>query len=200
MQCTSAPVLVCLVLKLSGYTNPEWHDRGARGEYHASWIPVKVPQAIVVPGRYAPQAWILLKQHCCGLEEEQEVWAEEHVILYYDGMTVSLLQEHFVQCPLVVLAQPSMPRLQTSRKHLAWVCAKITHTLTPSDADQLASPHMLTACTRQDCRVMLCRLLAAVWQYGLEHHGLANSAYQQEPSLVCDNARATCAAAKQFTC
>lgn len=66
------------------------------GLYHACRVPVKGPQAIVIPGGDAPEAWVLVQKDSCSLEEEEEVWAEQHVILHYDGMTVALLQEHFV--------------------------------------------------------------------------------------------------------
>ena len=79
--------------------------------YHAHGVPVKVLQPVVIPGGDAPQAGVLLQQHSCCSEEVQEVWAEQHVILHNDRMTVLILQEGFVQSPLVVLGQPSMPWL-----------------------------------------------------------------------------------------
>ena len=84
-----------------------------KAPYHARRIPVKASEAIVIPGGNAPQARVFVQQHSCGLEVVQEVRAEQHVILHYDGMAVLLLQKHFVQGPLVVLGQPGMPCLQT---------------------------------------------------------------------------------------
>ena len=72
-------------------------------QYHARRVPVESLEAIVVPGGDAPQAWVPVKQHSCGLEEVQEVWAEQHVVLHYDGVAVLLLQKDPVQCPLVML-------------------------------------------------------------------------------------------------
>ena len=48
-----------------------------------------------------------------GLEKSEEVWAEQHIILQYDSMAVTLL-EHLVQPPSVVLRQPRVTRLHIS--------------------------------------------------------------------------------------
>ena len=85
------------------------------GPHHARRIPVKGSEAVVIPGGDAPQARVFVQQDSCGLKVVEKVRAEQHVILHNDGMAVLLLQEDFVQCPLVVLGQPGMPWLQTDR-------------------------------------------------------------------------------------
>lgn len=71
--------------------------------YHAHRVPVIGLQPIVIPCGNTPQGGVSLQQHCCCLKEVQEVWAEEHVILHNDNVTVALLQEHSIQRPLVML-------------------------------------------------------------------------------------------------
>lgn len=88
--------------------------------YHAHGVPVIGLQPIVVPCGNTPQGVILFQQDCGRLEEVQEVWAEEHVILHNDDMAVALLQKGPVQGPLVVLGQPSMPWLHSR----AALCAR----------------------------------------------------------------------------
>ena len=71
--------------------------------YHSHQVPIIGLQSIVVPSGDTPQGGVPLQQHCCRLKEVQEVGAEQHVILHNDDMAVTLLQEHPVQGPLVVL-------------------------------------------------------------------------------------------------
>ena len=51
-------------------------------------------------------------------KKSEEVWAEQHIILQYDRMAVTLLK-YLVQTPSIVLRQPCVTRLHT-----------LTHSLT----------------------------------------------------------------------
>ena len=44
------------------------------------------------------------------LKKSEEIWAEQHIILQYDRMAVTLLK-YLVQTPSIVLRQPCVTRL-----------------------------------------------------------------------------------------
>lgn len=49
---------------------------------------VGVREGVVVPGGDAPEGWICVQEGGGGLEVEEEVGTEEHVVFYDDNMTV----------------------------------------------------------------------------------------------------------------
>ena len=102
-------------------------DTQRQRPYHSHRVPIIGLQPIVVPCGDTPQGGVPIQQHGCRLEEVQEVWAEEHVILHNDDMAVALLQEHPIQGPLVVLGQPSMPRLHPTAQHPSYVMLSLKH-------------------------------------------------------------------------
>ena len=89
-------------------------DTQQQSPYHAHGVPIIGFQPVIIPCGNTPQGGVPLQQHSCRLEEVQEVWAEEHVILHNDYMAVALLQEHPIQSPFVMLGQPSMPWLHST--------------------------------------------------------------------------------------
>ena len=66
------------------------------------------------------------------LKKTEEVWAEQHIILQYDRMAVTLLK-YLVQTPSIVLRQPCMTSLHT-----------LTHLLTEELSVKLSTPLYLT--------------------------------------------------------
>lgn len=135
-------------------------------------VPIKVFEAIVIPGGNAPQGGVTIQEGASCKEEGEEVWTEEHVIFDDYGMAVLSLSEHLVQAPFVMLCQPGMPWLHAqnilnvyhvhSLQHLGGNGCLLLKTWMLSGAVVHQYEHQLRTAAPADGHVMLCQRISVI--------------------------------------